>query len=129
MKDIKHLQTKEEKPFNIEEIFDLKDSQIASQLKKPNLTVKLKKNICEQASDIVFKRSEEADRQYGPFSEGMDRSAAIFNAMTGLNLTGREMFKALIALKLSRESYHHKEDNLLDAIAYIAGLNNYEKGE
>ena len=35
------------------------------------------------------------------------------------------MFKALIALKLSREAYAHKEDNLLDAVAYIGGLNNY----
>lgn len=35
------------------------------------------------------------------------------------------MFRALIALKLTRESYGHKEDNLLDAVAYIGGLNNF----
>jgi hypothetical protein len=63
---------------------------------------------------------------YGPFSEGMDRAAMIFNGMTGLNVTGREMFKALVALKLSRESYNHKTDNLLDSIAYLQGLENYE---
>lgn len=34
------------------------------------------------------------------------------------------MFRALICLKLTRESYGHKEDNLLDAVAYIGGLNN-----
>jgi len=45
--------------------------------------------------------------------------------MTGLNITAVEMFKALVALKLSRESYNHKEDNLLDAIAYLGALNNY----
>ena len=39
------------------------------------------------------------------------------------------MFMAMIALKLSRESYNHKEDNLLDAVAYIGALNNYENGE
>lgn len=82
-------------------------------------------NILEKANEIVNKRSEEKDRMYGPFSEGMERAVLIFNGMTGLNLTAIEMFKALVALKLSRESYNHKEDNLLDAIAYLGGLNNY----
>ena len=38
---------------------------------------------------------------------------------------------ALVALKFSRESYNHKRDNLLDAVAYIQGLENYinEKGQ
>lgn len=84
------------------------------------------KSILQVADGIVNDRSEEADRNYGPFSEGMDRAAMIFNGMTGLNVTGREMFKALIALKFSRESYNHKQDNLLDSAAYIAGLENYE---
>lgn len=82
-------------------------------------------NILDEASGIVNNRSEEADRNYGPFSEGMDRAAMIFNGMTGLNVTGREMFMALVALKFSRESYNHKRDNLLDAVAYIQGLDNY----
>ena len=31
----------------------------------------------------------------------------------------------MIALKLSREAYMHKEDNLLDAVAYIGSMNDY----
>ncbi len=31
----------------------------------------------------------------------------------------------MVALKLSRHSYSYKEDNLLDAAAYIGSLNNY----
>lgn len=89
------------------------------------------KSILEEANEIVNNRSEEKDRAYGPFSEGMDRAAMIFNGMTGLSVTGREMFMALVALKFSRESYNHKRDNLLDAVAYIQGLENYinEKSE
>ena len=82
-------------------------------------------SILKQAEEIVNNRSEEADRQYGPFSEGMQRAAMIFNGMTGLDLDAEHMFKALIALKFSRESYQHKRDNLLDAVAYIQGLENY----
>lgn len=82
-------------------------------------------NILEQANKIVNERSEEKERMYGNFNDSMDKTAELFNSMTGLKLTAIEMFKALIALKLSRESFNHKEDNLLDAVAYIGALNNY----
>lgn len=84
-----------------------------------------KKSILEEANQIVNHRSEEKDRQYGPFSEGMERAALIFKGMTGLDVTAEHMFKALMALKLSRESYNHKRDNLLDLVAYIQGLDNW----
>lgn len=82
-------------------------------------------NILEQADKIVNHRSEEKERQYGPFSECMERMRDIFNAMTGHNLTTEDMFKAMVAMKLAREFYSHKEDNLLDLCAYVGGLNNY----
>ena len=82
-------------------------------------------NILEKANEIVNQRSEEKERMYGPFSEGMERAAMIFNGMTGLNIKPCDMFKALVALKLSRESFNHKEDNLLDAIAYLGAMYNY----
>lgn len=84
-------------------------------------------NILKQADQIVNERSEEKERMYGPFSEGMEKAAAIFNAMSpeGESITAQGMFRALIALKLSRESYNHREDNLLDAVAYLGALNNY----
>ena len=87
------------------------------------------KSILQEAHDIVNERSEEADRNYGPFTEGMERAAMIFNGMTGHNVSTADMFKALIALKFSRESYNHKKDNLLDAVAYIQGLENLENGK
>jgi len=82
-------------------------------------------NILEEANEIVFKRAEEKERQYGPFEEGMERAALILSGMTGLDIDASIMYKALIALKLSRQSYNHKYDNLLDSIAYIASLNNH----
>lgn len=82
-------------------------------------------NILEQANKIVYDRSEEKERMYGPFEEGMKRAAMILSGMTGLNINADIMYKAMIALKLSRQSYNHKEDNLLDAVAYISSLNDY----
>lgn len=85
-------------------------------------------NILEQANEIVNLRSEEKEREYGPFTEGMEKAANIASSCTGKDITARDMYLCLIALKLSRESYNHKEDNLLDAAAYIGALNNFENG-
>jgi hypothetical protein len=86
-------------------------------------------NILEQANNIVYKRSEEKERMYGPFKEGMENAAKILSGMVNQEISGDFMYKALIALKLSREAYSHKEDNLLDAVAYIAALNEYENSK
>lgn len=83
-------------------------------------------NILEEANKIVNLRSEEKERQYGPFEEGMERAAKILSGMTGVELDASFMYKAMVALKLSRESYNHKEDNLLDAVAYLGSFNNYK---
>ena len=82
-------------------------------------------NILKKADEIINKRSEEKEREYGPFDKGMERAALILTNMTGKEVDALFMFKAMIALKFSRESFNHKEDNLLDAAAYIGGLNNY----
>lgn len=84
-------------------------------------------NILDQANKIVNERSEEKERMYGPFDESMSKAAAIYNFMSPdyEQISTAGMYRAMIALKLSREAYHHKEDNLLDAAAYIGALNNH----
>lgn len=82
-------------------------------------------NILDLANKIVNERAEEKHRQYGDFNESMDLTAKIFNAISGLDLTAEHMYKVIIAHKLAREKHAHKEDNLLDACAYIGALNNY----
>tara|TARA_R110002020_G_scaffold1878_1_gene8597 strand:- start:7378 stop:7674 length:297 start_codon:yes stop_codon:yes gene_type:complete len=83
-------------------------------------------NILKEANKIINQRSEEKERMYGPFSEGMERAAMIASGCTGKVITAKDMYMCMIALKLSRESYFHKTDNLLDAAAYIGALDNYE---
>lgn len=83
------------------------------------------KSILTEANEIVNERTEEKARQYGPFSEGMERAAKIASGMTGKDITGSDMYAMLVALKLSRHSYNYKRDNLLDAVAYLGALDNY----
>ena len=85
-------------------------------------------NILNKANEIINLRSEEKERTYGPFSEGMKRAAMIASGATGKDITTEDMYMCMVALKLSRESYNHKEDNLLDAVAYLGALNNLHNG-
>ena len=82
-------------------------------------------NILEQANNIINNRSEEKERQYGPMGEGFERAALIASGMSGKEWSAHDMFIAMVALKFSRQSYNFKEDNLLDAVAYIGAWQNY----
>ncbi len=82
-------------------------------------------NILNEANQIINNRSEEKERQYGPLSEGFERAALIASGMSGRPWTADDVVIAMIALKFSRQSYNFKEDNLLDAVAYIGGWQNY----
>ena len=82
-------------------------------------------NILNEANQIINNRSEEKERQYGPLGEGFERAAMIASGMSGRTWNADDMFIAMIALKFSRQSYNFKEDNLLDAVAYIGGWQHY----
>lgn len=88
-------------------------------------------NILKKADQIVNERAEEKERMYGPFDECMTRATDIYNAMSPATeqISVDGMYRAMIAMKFSREAYHHKEDNLLDAAAYIGAYNNRRESE
>jgi len=82
-------------------------------------------NILKKADEIINERKEEKERMYGPFEEGMQRAAVIASECTGKKITAKDMYMCMVALKLSRQSYFEKTDNLLDAVAYLGSLQNY----
>lgn len=86
-------------------------------------------NILQKANEIVNQRSEEKERQYGPFSASMTKTAEVFNLLTGHDLNTQDAFMFMVVHKLVREMHAHKEDNLLDACAYLGGLNNFQEDE
>ena len=49
---------------------------------------KINQSVLTQADKIINERSEEKERMYGPFSEGMRRAAMIATGMTGKEFTG-----------------------------------------
>lgn len=89
----------------------------------------MKKTILEQANDIVFGKIREKEGEYGPFIESMARGARIASELTRKEITTDDFYKCMIALKLSRIAYSHKQDTYLDAIAYIASNFEYKEQE
>jgi hypothetical protein len=87
--------------------------------------MKKPKNILKEADRIVNDRSEEKHRQYGDFSQSMERAARIASDMRGKEIDPHDLFCCMIALKFSRQAVAFKEDNLLDAASYIGGWANY----
>ena len=88
----------------------------------------MSKNILKEADKIINERSEEKERGYGPMSLCNKKAAGIATILCNKKISVRDIYMMQIALKLARESHSHKEDNLLDLVAYIAGYNNYEEG-
>ena len=81
-------------------------------------------NIFKKADKIVNLRKEEKIRQYGSFDKSMLKASVISSELCNKSITQDDMYKIMIALKLSRLAYSDKEDTMLDAVAYIGAFNN-----
>lgn len=82
-------------------------------------------NILEKANEIVNLRLEEKERMYGNFHLSMEKTSEIASLLCNKQIDVNDCYNVLIALKLSRQSNMHKEDNLLDIVSYIGSLNDY----
>lgn len=83
------------------------------------------KSILSEAEEIV-NGSRHSD--YGDARESFSRVATIASVMTGKELAPEDCCAVLMAVKLVRESFNHKRDNLVDLCGY-AELMNRLKGE
>lgn len=78
------------------------------------------KSILSEAEEIV-NGSRQSD--YGDAKESFSRVATIASVMTGKELAPEDCCAVLMAVKLVRESFKHKRDNLVDLCGYAELLN------
>jgi hypothetical protein len=86
-------------------------------------------SLLETAHKIVYERSQEKDRQYGPFDKGMEKAANIATEILNKKITASDICIIMASLKLSRESYYYKEDNILDLLSYMEMYNQLKKAK
>ena len=79
-------------------------------------------NILKRADEIMNQRSEEKEREYGPFVESIKSVSIIASELTRKEITPMDVCKVLISLKVGRLRYNIKDDTLVDAAAYLDGL-------
>ncbi|WOZ53436.1 hypothetical protein [Shigella phage 1b] len=76
---------------------------------------------CKNAATTMEQRGKE--NGYDDHEERIAKQiAAVFNALTGRDLTEQEAWTFLICLKLVRQHRKHQEDNIVDLVAYAALL-------
>lgn len=79
-------------------------------------------NILEQANKIVYENTDRS-KLYGSYHECNQRIADLMTILTGKQITVKDIYYLEVAMKLAREVQFHKEENLLDTVAYLTALN------
>ena len=85
-----------------------------------NSEEKEEKTILDEAKAIV-EGSRQSD--YGDPVESFDRIAKTASMITGKDLSSKECCAVLMAVKVVRESFRHKRDNLIDLCGYAHIMN------
>ena len=88
--------------------------------KVENVNEDSKQSILDEAKAIV-EGSRQSD--YGDARESFSRVATIASVMTGKELAPEDCCAVLMAVKLVRESFNHKRDNLVDLCGYAELMN------
>lgn len=77
---------------------------------------------CKNAAATMEQRGKENGYDGAKEERSAKQIAAVFNALTGRDLTEQEAWSFMICLKLVRQHRKHQEDNIVDLVAYAALL-------
>lgn len=77
-------------------------------------------SILTEAERIV---NGERNTDYGSAAASFEKVAGVASILTGKELTAQDCVKVLMSVKLVRESFKHKRDNLVDLAGYAEILN------
>ena len=77
---------------------------------------------CQNAATTMEQRGKENGYDNSKEERIAKQIAAVFNALTGRDLSEQEAWTFLICLKLVRQHRKHQEDNIVDLVSYAALL-------
>ena len=102
--------------------FDGEEQQDSGNKVRPER--KEKETILEEASELV-----DGDRQedYGHPIDNHTRTAKMWSALLGVEVTAEQVCLCMVALKLSRQCHKPKRDNLVDGCGYLRNVEMIEE--
>ncbi len=77
----------------------------------------IKEESILQEADRILNGDRDAD--YGDPVENFKRISRIASAILNKDITDEECCVVMLAVKLARENYKHKRDNVVDGVAYM----------
>lgn len=83
-------------------------------------------NVLDEARGLIY---GERHSEYGPAGEEFKRVADGWSAIIGADVTATDVALGMAYLKIVRESYKHKRDNIVDAIGYLALAQDIEEAQ
>ena len=72
--------------------------------------------ILQEAFALI---NTERQQDYGTPAENFTRIAFLWSMYLGVPVTAKDVCICMTLLKIAREAYSHKHDNILDAAAYL----------
>jgi hypothetical protein len=87
----------------------------------------IKEESILQEADRILNGDRDAD--YGDPVENFKRISRIASAILNKDITDEECCVVMLAVKLARENYRHKRDNLVDLAGYVEILNRIKESE
>ena len=76
-------------------------------------------NILQEADKLIHGDRQEA---YSHPLDDYTKTAALWSIVLGVPVTAEQALLCMAMVKVSRELYQHKDDNLIDAAGYIGCL-------
>lgn len=102
----------------------LNDTEILSHLRKDNETFSpLNESVLKEADRLI---NGDRQKSYSHPTDDYTKTVGAFNALTGHKLTVKEGMMFMVCVKLSRECYKAKRDNLVDACGYLGCIEKHE---
>lgn len=86
-----------------------------------------RERMAKLATEAVFLVTGDRDDDYGHPLQDHTRTALMWSAIIGTEVTAEQVCLCMAALKISRECHKPKRDNLVDGIGYL--MNAYECSE
>ena len=112
--------TPESSLFPLVRFFDEEPTEVYLIPKECHDEKKEKQSILLEA-DLILNGDRQAD--YSDPVDSFERISKLAGMLTGKELTADDCCKVLMAVKLVRESFRHKRDNLVDLCGYSEILN------
>ena len=108
--------------YNPNEVQELKDEverlRLLLNTEERTTIERFEKSLSEQSQSILTEAESivngSRNSDYGG-TEGIERIAKVASLLTNKELEAKDIIFVMIALKLVRESFNHKRDNLVDA--------------